>query len=402
VIHQTAANYFDGRIPFPRAGRLVYDAQHRELHFYEKPSEKNSQPERFAFSLNREHHFEIRHRGSEHVIEWRTVGNHTSELLVIDDPAFMRFIRDRFLSHKHIFWRYATYVWSESLARVSLALASTMALTSFCAWIFMQNSYRLAPVSWDQKIGEQAEPGLSEFGKICASPQTVKDLKSLLPYLVPADSPYGYQIEVLNSNVENAFALPGGKVIFFSQTIHNAESYAELAGILAHEAGHVERRHGMQQISQYMTIRLVLALAFGMTDDTTMLSFAADAGAILLLLKNSRGHERDADAYAAESLAQAGISSQAIRNFFTRIGDEHQDGKSKIPDFILTHPADEDRIAFFSRYERKHEGLIKKASRRLRPEIRLLLQQKPKLSQACAPPAKQQSAQTASGDDESD
>jgi len=126
----------------------------------------------------------------------------------------------------------------------------------------------------------------------------------------------------------------------------------------------------MQQLSQYMALRLVLTLAFGMADDGTILSFAADAGALLLLLKNSRDHERDADAYAAQKLVDTGISSKAIRKFFERISKDYKSEVSSVPDFILTHPADEERIKFFERFETKNKAQLSAAAERMSPELR--------------------------------
>ena len=311
MIHRTEAIHFDGVKPRERRGQLIYDAANKELHFYEIDTE--TQTEKFAFSLDKNHGFEIRTRLKEQLIEWRVKGNHTSALIVIQDLKFTRLVRDKYLSHKNIFWRYATYVWSESFGRVIIALAVALAITGVGAHYFMENSYHLIPVTWDKKVGDQAEAGLKEFGAICTSAETVRDLRKFLPYFREAGTPHQYDIQILKSPVENAFALPGGKITVFSATVEKAKNYEELAGILAHEVGHVERRHGMQQLSQYMTLRLVLTLAFGMTDDATILSFAADAGALLLLLKNSRDHERDADAFAARKLAEAGISSKAIQ-----------------------------------------------------------------------------------------
>lgn len=383
MIHQTQATFLDGVSPVMRTGRLVYDAIHQELHFYEKPADEN-QPERFAFSVDRDHTFEIRRRGKEHVIEWRSgPGNYTSAMFVVTDLPFIRLVRDQFLSHKNLFWRYATLVWSESLTRVILALLIGTCITGFGAYMFMHNSYHLVPQTWDQRVGDQAEAGLKEFGVVCSSPQVVSDLKKLIPYFREHGTPYKYEIQIVKSPVENAFALPGGKITVFSETIRKAANYEELAGILAHEIGHVERRHGMQQLSQYMTIRVVLALAFGMTDDGTTMALAADAGALLLLLKNSRDHERDADAYAAHKLAEAGISSLAIRRFFDRINKEHKEGIDKVPDFILTHPSDADRIQFFERYENKHKGRMLSAAARLDDNIRSMLPRKPVVSAEC-------------------
>lgn len=396
MIHQAAATYLDGVMPQPHIGRLVFDEAQGELHFYEQVPGGG---ERFIFSVDKNHEFEIRSRAGEHVIEWREVGagNYTSAMFIVSDLIFIRLVRDKFLVHKNIFWRFATFVWSESLAKVAVALAAALALSFVGAWFFMQNSYHLIPKDWDQKIGEQAETGLKQFGDLCSSPQTVKDLKKFLPYLVPGDTAYKYEIQIIKSPVENAFALPGGKLTVFSETIKKAKSYEELAGILAHEVGHVERRHGMQQLSQYLTIRLVLALAFGMTDDATMVSTLADTGALLLLLKNSRDHERDADHYAAEQLLHAGISSKAIRKFFERIAKEHAKQIEKIPSFVLTHPNDADRVRFFEKYETKHKAQFRAAQAKLSPELRELLAKKPIVSPACiAPP------EPADGDDDDD
>ncbi|MBN8221420.1 MAG: M48 family metallopeptidase [Spirochaetes bacterium] len=381
MIHRTEAIHFDGVKPRERRGQLIYDAANKELHFYEIDTE--TQTEKFAFSLDKNHGFEIRTRLKEQLIEWRVKGNHTSALIVIQDLKFTRLVRDKYLSHKNIFWRYATYVWSESFGRVIIALAVALAITGVGAHYFMENSYHLIPVTWDKKVGDQAEAGLKEFGAICTSAETVRDLRKFLPYFREAGTTHQYDIQILKSPVENAFALPGGKITVFSATVEKAKNYEELAGILAHEVGHVERRHGMQQLSQYMTLRLVLTLAFGMTDDATILSFAADAGALLLLLKNSRDHERDADAFAARKLAEAGISSKAIREFFERINKESKSEISSVPDFVLTHPADEERIRFFEQYEKKNKAQLRAASERLNPEIRELLAQKPVISAAC-------------------
>ena len=157
MVHQAKAIFLDGVNPHARAGRLVYDAVHQELHFYEKPADE-TQGEFFAFSVDKNHVFEIRRRGHEHVIEWRSgAGNYTSAMFVVSDLAFIRLVRDKFLSHKNLFWRYATLVWSESLSRVILALMIGTCITGFGAYTFMQNSYHIVPQAWDQRVGDQAQ-----------------------------------------------------------------------------------------------------------------------------------------------------------------------------------------------------------------------------------------------------
>ncbi|MBS0618102.1 MAG: M48 family metallopeptidase [Spirochaetes bacterium] len=384
MIRQTTARYFDGEHVAPKHGRLVYDAEHGELHFYARAADGAS--EKFLFSLDKYNDFELRLRGAEQHVEWRRdKKNQTSALVILNDQRFARLVRDKFLAHKNIFWRFATYIWSESFVRVALPLAAVLLTTAIVAHFAMQNLYRAIPETWDKEIGDQAAAGMADFGEPCESPQTVKDLKLFVPYFADAHTRYTYEIQIINAPIENAFALPGGRILVFSQTLINAKNYAELAGILAHEIGHVEHRHGMQQLSQYMTLRLLLALAFGMSDDATLLAFGADAGALLLILKNSRDHERDADTYAAERLAHVGISSSALRAFFERVSDEHKTAIERIPDFVLTHPADAERIRFFERYEKKHSAKLQAAAKRMEPNIASLLRQKPALSSECYP-----------------
>jgi hypothetical protein len=93
MIHQTNATYLDGVKPITRSGKLIYDAANKELHFYEKDSE--AETEKFAFSLDKNHGFEIRNRAHEQLIEWRVKGNHTSALIVISDRKFTRLVRDK-------------------------------------------------------------------------------------------------------------------------------------------------------------------------------------------------------------------------------------------------------------------------------------------------------------------
>ena len=102
-----------------------------------------------------------------------------------------------------------------------------------------------------------------------------------------------------------------------------------------------------------------------------------------MLLKNSRDHERDADQYAARKLVEAGISNKAIRQFFERIAREHKKERKNIPDFILTHPADAERIHFFEKYETRHKGRLKTAAAEQEEELASMLKRKPEISAEC-------------------
>ena len=151
----------------------------------------------------------------------------------------------------------------------------------------------------------------------------------------------------------NAFALPGGTIVMTDQLAQLFEADAAvLTGVLAHELGHVQHRHGMRMVVQASVIGLVSSLVLG--DFSTVL-----AGAPVLLGQQSysRDAEREADAYSAVVLKAAGISPAVMVGFFEKMNATRSaTGRSADADrgstgllgiAIASHPADAERMAFF-------------------------------------------------------
>jgi Zn-dependent protease with chaperone function len=151
----------------------------------------------------------------------------------------------------------------------------------------------------------------------------------------------------------NAFALPGGTMVMTDQLAQAFETTPEvLTGVLAHELGHVQQRHGMRMVVQASVIGLVSSLVLG--DFSTVL-----AGAPVMLGQQSysRDAEREADAHSAVVLKAAGISPAVMVGFFEKMnairadagksGDAAGSGANLLGIAIASHPADEERIAFF-------------------------------------------------------
>jgi len=152
----------------------------------------------------------------------------------------------------------------------------------------------------------------------------------------------GPEVGAIHANVNrdeqvNAFALPGGHVYVLSGLLQKIENVDELAGVLAHEIGHVARRHQIRNLGRQIGIGTALSLILGNVDafTGTLVSGAAQ----LTALSFSREQEADADAYGVALMAKAGFDPRALGPFLARLPS------AGVPAFLQDHPTGEDRRA---------------------------------------------------------
>jgi predicted Zn-dependent protease len=147
---------------------------------------------------------------------------------------------------------------------------------------------------------------------------------------------------VLNSDQVNAFAGPNGYIMVTRGALMQMDDEAELAGVIAHEIGHVLRSHGLEAVknSKY-------AQAFGQAaqaqEDIAAFGGAVDAGADLVLNKGyGRGQELDADLVAVELLTRAGYDANGYVRFLKKMeAGEKTKGSGRV---FSTHPGVSERI----------------------------------------------------------
>lgn len=154
-----------------------------------------------------------------------------------------------------------------------------------------------------------------------------------------------YQFKVVDTDEINAFALPGGFIYINRGLIVEAQNEAELAGVIAHEIGHVAARHGAKRMSTLIAFQLGFAAFERMSDqdrDTEIKLLIAQAIATGFLLKNSRDNERQADDYGTENLYLAGYEPMALARFFDKLGRDYS--PSRIEVFLSTHPSPGERV----------------------------------------------------------
>ena len=140
----------------------------------------------------------------------------------------------------------------------------------------------------------------------------------------------------------NAFALPGGIIVVTDELLARLPGRDDVVlGVLAHEFGHVQQRHGMRLLVQTTLLGTVTSVAFG--DFSTLL---AGLPALLGQLAYSRDFEREADEQAIAVLRASGISPAVMVTLFDVLKKERGDG-DPLGIAFSSHPADDERIARF-------------------------------------------------------
>jgi predicted Zn-dependent protease len=169
-----------------------------------------------------------------------------------------------------------------------------------------------------------------------------------------------FTFTLLNSEIVNAFALPGGYVYVSRGLLALAQNEAELAGVLAHEIGHVTARHSAQRYSRGvvaqggLTLGTVLAGVFGGRVAAEAVQQLGGAGAQAYLAGYSRDQEFQADELGVRYLARAGYDPKAMSDFLAQLDRNDQlarklAGKEGQPDpstnWFATHPRTPERVA---------------------------------------------------------
>lgn len=146
------------------------------------------------------------------------------------------------------------------------------------------------------------------------------------------DIPYNFQ--VVEDDSVNAFATMGGFVYIHTGLIEAADTEAELAGVVAHEIGHIAERHAVQQMRQ-AAITQGITGALGVNRDR-LVNIGTQ---IALQLPASRSDEYEADRHAFYSMGRAGYDQTGLVSFMQKLV---RDGAP--PEFLSTHPDARNRV----------------------------------------------------------
>jgi beta-barrel assembly-enhancing protease len=181
--------------------------------------------------------------------------------------------------------------------------------------------------------------GGGEATLVCSNPAGLAALDKLRQRMTAGQGlQYDLNIQVFDHPMVNAFAAPGGQLVILRGLLDEAGSAAEVAGVLAHEIGHVEARDPTRLAFRAVGSAGILSLVLG---DATGGSLIAVMGDQLLSASYTREAEAAADAFAHRLLNATGIGTAGLAAFF-----ESLDGKGiDLPEYLSSHPATPGRAA---------------------------------------------------------
>ncbi len=208
-------------------------------------------------------------------------------------------------------------------------------------------------LSADEEVamGEQAMPELvKEYGgEVQSQPLRayVTEVGMRLAKQTEEDLPnLPWQFTVLDSEVINAFALPGGKVFISRGLLSRFTNEAQLAGVLGHEVGHVTAEHIDERISRAMGIEILAQIATAAAGNESAWAQAipvvVGAGGQGYLLKFGRDQESESDILGMRYMVEAGYDPRGMLEVMQVLAEASQGNSS--PEFLSTHPYPETRI----------------------------------------------------------
>lgn len=172
------------------------------------------------------------------------------------------------------------------------------------------------------------------------------------------------QVVLIPDRRINAFAVPGGVIGLNEGLLLYADHEAEVAAVLAHELAHINQHHyarsqegSTQNSLLYLgAILASIALASATNSDAGLaLGMSTQAAMAQQQLSYSRQHEREADNIGMQTLVSAGFSAEAMPDFFSKM-DKQARQVGLMPEFLLTHPITQDRIADSALRARAYHG----------------------------------------------
>lgn len=147
-----------------------------------------------------------------------------------------------------------------------------------------------------------------------------------------------FTFSVVDSNIVNAFAVPGGYIYIYTGLINEAETMDQVAGVIAHEIGHVSAEHYKEQVIKWNGLTFLQQL---ITGESNASQIASNVATYLVKMKMSRVNEYEADSLAVAYTAEEGsISPWGMKNFLDIL---HNMSTTQTLEILSTHPYPEER-----------------------------------------------------------
>jgi predicted Zn-dependent protease len=199
------------------------------------------------------------------------------------------------------------------------------------------------PYSLQAKLGETVFEELVADKDECHGKRGLEAINTLANNLAQAA---GYEHEITVHIIEggpvNAFTLPGGILVFYSDLIDQAKDSSQVAGVLAHEIGHVVHHHPIKGIARQYGIDLLAKLVSGGYSD--LLTTLSSGGGVLLAMRNGRAFEREADATGVALLEKLEVRADGVAGFFEELLKKEPKDAALAAGIWSSHPPTQERI----------------------------------------------------------
>jgi predicted Zn-dependent protease len=222
--------------------------------------------------------------------------------------------------------------------------------------------------SQEIRLGIESAPAMaSEMGGEVSSTdpraQKVQQIgQEIITRTEAHNGPWKFQFHLLRDNKTiNAFALPGGQIFITLGLLNELQTEGQLAGVLAHEVGHVIQRHAAQQMAKGQLGQiLIMATGVGASDSRNHGQEAAMIASVvnqMTQLHYGRGDELEADQWGLKLMTQAGYDPKAMLDVMMILKKATPGGGT--PEMLLTHPYPETRIEYINKYLEEHPSTSK-------------------------------------------
>jgi beta-barrel assembly-enhancing protease len=180
------------------------------------------------------------------------------------------------------------------------------------------------------------------YPRYTANQEVIDYINTMGNNLVKAqsDRDIPFTFTIINDTIINAFAIPGGHVFIYKGLLKSATSGAEVAGVLAHEIGHITMNHGTDRLLQANAIGLVNDIVFG--SDESVAAAIAQMLEGLVFLKFSRNDEYEADSCAVAYTTASIYNPRGMVSFFEKL--KNMSGGTGVWEPLSTHPETQNRI----------------------------------------------------------
>jgi len=191
----------------------------------------------------------------------------------------------------------------------------------------------------EREIGRRAVEQIEQHWDLIADPVRIAHLSMIADRLTPfLERDIQYEVRILNTEIPNAFAIPGGFIFFTTGMLELLSSDAEIAAIMAHEMVHIDQAHGIRMAARQRNLTLASLAAIVLSGGAAAPAILAQVAQVAMTSAYSIEFEIEADLMGMDMLIAAGYSPSAMLTVMEKL--VQLDMKRPIRDFgiYMTHP----------------------------------------------------------------